>query len=93
MARDLIGLSIKDLNMVAKLRYDQNSGVMVTHVRDKSPAYKVGIRKGDIIHQVNDKEIKTLKDFREAIVVNADKDSLLFLVQRGLHIYPVTICY
>jgi len=93
MVRDLIGISIKDLNMAARLRYDQNSGVMVTHVRDKSPAYKVGIRKGDIIHQVNNKEIKKLKDFREAIVVNADKDSLLFLVQRGLHIYPVTICF
>jgi S1-C subfamily serine protease len=93
MSRDLLGLSVKDLNLASKLRYNQDSGVVITHVRDKSPADKVGVRKGDIIHQINARQVKSLKDFQEAIALNADKDSLLFLIQRGLHIYPVSICF
>ncbi|MGA1876012.1 MAG: molecular chaperone DnaJ [bacterium] len=93
MSRDLLGLSVKDLNPAAKLRYDLDSGVVITHVRDNSPGDKVGIRKGDIIRQINDRQVKNVKDFKEAIALNADKDSLLFLIQRGLHIYPVSICF
>lgn len=93
LALDLLGLKVKNLNLRGRLRYDQNTGVVVASVVDKSPVAKIGIRPGDIIHQINDKKIKNIDDFQEAIILNADKDSLLLLVQRGVYIYPVTICF
>jgi len=91
IARDLLGLTVKDFK--SRGRNYQNPGVVVTSVRDKSPARKIGIQNGDIIHQINDKEINNLKDFQDVIISNADQDSLLLLVQRGPYMYPVTISF
>ncbi len=91
LAEELLGLKVKNIDMISRFRYKQKTGVMVTHVRAKSPIDKIGVREGDIIHQINNKEIKNLKDFQEAIIQNADKDGLLLSVQRGPYIYPVTI--
>ena len=94
IAADLLGVKVK--NVQASLfrgMGEQNSGVMVISVRDRSPLDKIGVKKGDIIRQINDKEIYNLKDFQEAIIANADQDNLLLLIQRGPYIYPVTISF
>jgi len=93
IARDLLGLTVKDFKPLSRGREYHDLGVVVTSVRDKSPVSKIGIQKGDVIHQVNDKEINNLEDFQEVIISNADQDSLLFLVQRGPYLYPVTISF
>ncbi|MEW5801025.1 MAG: molecular chaperone DnaJ [bacterium] len=93
IARDLFGVTVQDFKALSRSRGQRNFGVIVTAVRAKSPVSKTGIRKGDIIHQVNDKEIRDLKDFHEAVISNADQDSLLLLVQRGPYMYPVTISF
>jgi serine protease Do len=42
-------------------------GVLVTDVVDESPAKKAGISPGDVILSVDDKAVKSLEDFQEAL--------------------------
>ncbi|MEW6378292.1 MAG: molecular chaperone DnaJ [bacterium] len=91
IAKDLLGLTVKGFSSSFGGMGERDSGVAVSSVRGRSPVAKAGIQKGDIIRRINDKEIQNLKDFQEVIIANADRDSLLLLVQRGPYIYPVTI--
>ncbi len=42
-------------------------GVIVSKVKPNSPAYEEGVTKGDIVIQIEDKEIKSIDDFKKAI--------------------------
>jgi serine protease Do len=64
------GLEVENLNdsLKSQLGISNNvNGVVVKKVKPSSKAYNAGILKGDIIIQVNNKEIKNTKDFKEAI--------------------------
>ncbi|MDD3854409.1 Do family serine endopeptidase [Sulfurimonas sp.] len=57
------------------------NGVLVLSVDEKSEAYSAGIRKNDIIIQVEESEIATLDDFKKA---TASKDKKrVFIFRRG----------
>ena len=57
-------------------------GVVVTQVDPDSPAAEVGIRRGDLIEEVNHKPVNNLQQFRAA-VREAGNQPLLLLVNRG----------
>lgn len=93
IAKNIFGFTVSELSLSSKLKHAQEDGVVVTTVREKTPVSKVGIQKGDIIHQINEREIRNIKDFQEAIIQSADMETLLLLVQRGPYIYPVTLSF
>ena len=43
-----------------------NSGIAVGRVTEDSPAWRSGLREGDVIFQVNRTRVKTLDELREA---------------------------
>ena len=47
-----------------------------------SPSWNAGLRKGDIILELNRKEIKDLKDYKKIINKVRKKQTILFLVRR-----------
>ena len=56
---------------------------MVTGVNPDSPAQEAGLREGDVILEINRKQVKTTDEFAKQ-VKKADKEKpLLLLVQRG----------
>jgi S1-C subfamily serine protease len=58
------------------------SGVVITSVEMGGPAYRAGLREGDMIVEINRAAIKDLAAFNE-IVRNLDKNStILFRVVR-----------
>jgi S1-C subfamily serine protease len=57
-------------------------GVFVLSVADKSPGSIVGVKAQDIITEVNDKPISSVKDFYTA-VNDASAKKLAFTVNRG----------
>ena len=64
------GLTVEPLSAAQKSQMGiaaNVNGVIVTEVKPKSPAFEEGVMKGDIIIQVENKEIKSLKDFKEAV--------------------------
>ncbi len=80
-----LGLSLQPLTpeIAKQLGIDgQVKGVLVTAVDPNSPAAEEGIRRGDVILEVNRKLVETLADVRTALEKSGDKPALL-LISRG----------
>ena len=59
-----------------------DGAVVVVHVQPMSPADVAGIRRGDIILEVNQRPIDSLEDAEDLLVEAEDDDTLLLLVKR-----------
>ena len=60
-----------------------DEGVSVTSVQTGSPADQAGIRKGDIILEINRHSIKDVEDFRSLTQALGPDDRVLVLLKRG----------
>ncbi|MGD8525317.1 MAG: DegQ family serine endoprotease [Thioalkalispiraceae bacterium] len=60
--------------------FGQVEGIVVSGVAASSPAWRAGLRKGDVIVSANRKAVHNLVEFKQAIQGN---DSLLLNVRRG----------
>ena len=60
-------------------------GIVITGVENNSPAAEAGLAAGDLVEELNGREINDLDDFEEAIEDAKDnKDKpVLFLIKRG----------
>ena len=88
-----LGLKIQNItpDIAEGLGITEKEGVVVTGVNPGSPAQEAGIREGDVILEVNRKQVKTTDQFAKN-VKKADKDKpLLLLVQRGRNTLYVPI--
>ena len=56
--------------------------MVVVGVQPDSPAHEAGLRKGDVIVEVNRKPVNSVEEVKENIAESEDKDNLLLLVQR-----------
>jgi serine protease Do len=64
------GLSLLDINDKTRMQYQipkEIEGVLVLEVKDESKAEKIGFREGDIIIQVEQTRITSLKDLNTAL--------------------------
>ncbi len=79
-----LGFSLQKLtkDLAEKFEYQGQNGVLVTEVEPGSAAERAGIKRGDLIQEVNRAEVKTPADVRKAIEVNK-RNSLLLLVRQG----------
>lgn len=83
------GIKLTQINQIQKQQLNINlNGVVVVDVDEKSEAYKIGIRKNDIIVQVENSEIATLEDFKKA---TASKERKRVFVYRRGSIYAVVL--
>jgi serine protease Do len=80
-----LGMSVQDLTpeIARSLGLSETKGVVVTNVDDDSLADEAGIRRGDVILEVNQKKVENLRDYRAALGRMGSADSLLFLIRRG----------
>jgi len=66
------------------------SGVVVTGVQDGSRADHAGLRRGDVIQQVNRRPVNNVAEFERAMKQNTGKSAVL-LVNRNGHTSFVVI--
>jgi len=92
-ARVLTGLTVMDLSreIVRQLGFDKDEkGVVVVRVEPGSPADDAQIKKGDIIKEINKKEIYSLEGFnRIATNIKRDRSVLLFVKRGGKKFYVI----
>lgn len=65
----------------------KEKGVIVTEVDRGTPASMAGLKKGDLIKEVNKKSVKNLRQYNKALQSNKKKSRLLLLVKRGYHTF------
>jgi serine protease Do len=60
----------------------ESKGVVVTDVSPSSPVAETGLRRGDVIQEVNHQPVKNVSEFEQAMK-KGGKDSLLLVNRRG----------
>mgnify|MGYP001267510250 FL=1 len=80
-----LGLSVQRLTpqMAESLGLDKTEGVVVTAVEPGSAADEAGIRRGDVIMEVDRKPIRNLDEYKKAVAGIRKGRGVLFLVRRG----------
>lgn len=84
-AKGELGFSVQEVTpqLAESLGLDRPEGVVITRVEPGSPGGEAGLRRGDVILEVDRKAILGLKDYRKAIGETKKGKGILFLVRRG----------
>ncbi|MFQ5893623.1 MAG: DegQ family serine endoprotease [Nitrospinota bacterium] len=88
-----LGLTVQEITreLAEHFELETREGVIVSDVERGSLAWEGGLRRGDVILEVNRQPIKSMKDYRQALRKNAGKDTALLLVRRGENTLYVAI--
>ncbi|MFQ5851473.1 MAG: DegQ family serine endoprotease [Candidatus Binatia bacterium] len=80
-----LGLTVQKVTpqIAESLGLDRAEGVVVTFVEPGSPAEDAGVRRGDVIVEIDRESIRDLADYRKAIAKIKKGKGVLFLVRRG----------
>jgi serine protease Do len=80
-----LGLTVQKLTppMAESLGLEKADGVVVTAVEPGSVADEAGIRRGDVILEVDRKPVRTLEEYRKLVASIRKGKGVLFLVRRG----------
>ncbi|MEE9196644.1 MAG: DegQ family serine endoprotease [bacterium] len=84
-AEEELGITVQEITRDLAEHFDLETreGVIVSDVDRSGPAWEGGIRRGDIVLEVNRQTIKTMKDYRQALKKYAGEGTVLLLVRRG----------
>jgi serine protease Do len=90
----LVGLNVMDLTKEVARQLGLNKeekGVVVIRVEPGSAAEEAGIRKGDVIQEVNRKRVERLDDYNKITSGMQPGDTMLLFVNRGGKKFYVTL--
>ncbi len=90
-----LGLSLSDLTpqIAEQLGFDKSTGVVVSRVASGSKADKAGFARGDLILEINRKEVRTVDELKGEIADLESGDEARFLIRRpraGLNVITMT---
>ncbi|MFZ5908269.1 MAG: DegQ family serine endoprotease [Nitrospirota bacterium] len=92
-SRILAGLTVMDLSkeIIRQLGFNKDEkGVVVVRVAPGSPADEAEIKKGDIIKEIDKKEIRNLNDYtRISAHIQKNSSALLFINRSGKQFYVI----
>jgi len=80
-----LGMTVQKVTpqMAESLGLDKPEGVVVTDVESGSAADDAGIRRGDVIVQIDRKPVRSVEEYRKFIAGIRKGKGVLFLVKRG----------
>lgn len=85
----LSGVSVESLNPESTMELGLpagTQGVVVTDVRPSTPAAEAGLRRGDVIQEVNRTPVKNVSDFERSLA-NSKEEALLLVNRNGSRLY------
>lgn len=84
--KNKLGIGVEDLSSDKAREFglpDDAQGVLITGISPDSPAAGKGLRKGDLIVEINKENIKNIKDFNEITKRLKKGQSVLMFIRRG----------
>jgi len=80
-----LGLTVQEMTpeIAGKLGLGSAKGVLISGVEPASPAAEAGLRRGDVVMEVDRKVIEDVKTLSKVLEETREKKSVLFLVNRG----------
>jgi serine protease Do len=80
-----LGMTVQKLTpqIAESLGLDKTEGVVVTVVEPGSAADEAGIRRGDVIVEVDRKPVRSLDEYKKTVAAIRKGKGVLFLVRRG----------
>jgi serine protease Do len=89
-----LGLTVQTLtpDLAEQFNWSRDEkGVLITGVDPSGAGAEAGLRRGDLIKEINRQEIESTEDYR-SILGKAEKgESVLFLVKRGTRTFYITL--
>lgn len=85
-----LGIEVANITPYVRKEYNlkTNNGVVITNIKENSIAHLSGLRKGDVILEVNREKVKDIANFNKKIKKVLGKKIILFLINRqGNQIY------
>ncbi|MGH7598799.1 MAG: DegQ family serine endoprotease [bacterium] len=88
-----LGLSLQTLTpeIARQLGYQNEDGLVIGEVSAGSPADDAGLRRGDLIKEVNRTEMASVQEFKRAVGRLQSGDSAVLLVRRGQNTFYAAI--
>lgn len=82
---DPLGLQVQDITeeLAQGLKLQDLEGVLVSDVTAGDAASEAGIRRGDVITEINRSPVKNVRDYKNMLASVEKGSSVLFLVKRG----------
>ncbi len=92
-ARTDLGMTVEENTPDHARRFNlpSDEGLVVVRVHPDSPAAEAGIRPGDMIVEIDQKVVRTLSEYKEAVSGYGKGETILFLVQRGGNTLYLTV--
>jgi serine protease Do len=80
-----LGLTVQRVTpeMAQSLGLERAEGVVITSVEPGGPADEAGLRRGDVILEIDRKPVRNLSDYRKTMGETKKGKGVLFLVRRG----------
>jgi serine protease Do len=80
-----LGLAVRPVTpeVAENLGLDRAEGLLITSIKPGSAADEAGLRKGDVITQINRRPARSLADYRQEVEKAGKGKALLLLVRRG----------
>ena len=89
-----LGLTVQNLTPELAEQFDwprDEKGVLITGVESGSAGAEAGLRRGDLIKEINRKAVESTKDYEQLLRTAKDAESLLFFIKRGSRTFYVTV--
>ena len=82
--RSGVGLSVQPLTpeTASRMGIDAMAGLLVTNIDPSGPAAEAGLQKGDVIEEVEGKQVQSVAELRKELSRAGDRPALM-LVRRG----------
>ncbi|MDP2689460.1 MAG: DegQ family serine endoprotease [Deltaproteobacteria bacterium] len=80
-----LGLSVQPITpeIAKRLGVKDTEGVIVSSVTPDSPAGAAGLRRGDVIKEIDRKQVKNIRDYSKYITEAEKNDVVLLMIVRG----------
>ncbi len=83
VTRGYLGVTISDLNSDLNALYNHKQGAVIVNLEENGPAYKAGLKRGDLIYKINGKAIKDAASLKSTVATLKPNNPADFEIERN----------